>query len=213
MDSDPNANNGKSTNRGLSIGRGNEVSAMLATPPGRLTRSQAARRLGVSVTTLRRMEGGVLHPEKGPGDVRLFDVSEVEAAFLRIRSSRPGITVADGEVAAEVFGLLDDGLNPVDVVKRTHVAPDIVEQLQVQWARMRRALLLSPEARERVEVALLGVGASSADGWVFKTAADLEVAIADAATPTGCARCGKNSASLCRGCAKEYGLRTSAEAG
>src|SRR5688572_28098770 len=96
-------------------------------PDGRLTRSQAARRLGVSVTTLRRMEGAVLHPEKGPGGVRIFDVSEVEASFLRVRASRHSPAAADGEIAAEVFALLDDGLNPVDVVKRTRVAPDLVE--------------------------------------------------------------------------------------
>src|SRR5438477_12592565 len=73
-----------------------------ALPPGRLTRSQVARRLGVSVTTLRRMEGAQLHPEKGPGGVRLFDVAEVEAAFVRFRTVRQGATGGGGEIAAEV---------------------------------------------------------------------------------------------------------------
>ena len=97
-----------------------------ALSPGRLTRSKAARRLGVSVTTLRRMEGDLLHPEKGPGGVRLFDVSEVEAAFVKVRSARQGAIAADGEIAAEVFALLDDGLNPVDVVRQLHISPDVV---------------------------------------------------------------------------------------
>lgn len=28
------------------------------------------------------------------------------------------------EIAAEVFGLLDDGLNPVDIVTELHVSPE-----------------------------------------------------------------------------------------
>jgi hypothetical protein len=173
-------------------------------PSGRLTRSKAARRLGVSVTTLRRMEGDLLHPEKGPGGVHLFDVSEVEAAFVKVRSSRQGTFAADGEIAAEVFALLDDGLNPVDVVRRMRVSPEVVEHLQTQWVRMRRAVLLPPEARTRLEDALLGETDTGVDRWALKTAEDVEAALTAAAAPTECARCHENPAFLCRRCAKEY---------
>jgi hypothetical protein len=174
---------------------------------GSLTRSQAARRLGVSVTTLRRMEGDLLHPEKGPGGVRLFDLAEVEAAFVRVRASRHSTTVEDGELAAEVFALFDEGLNPVDVVKRMRVAPDVVERLQSQWARMRRSVLLSPEVRARLEDALLGETDSGVDRWALKTAEDVEAALTKAAAPTECAKCHDNPAFLCRRCAKEYAAR------
>ena len=43
-----------------------------------LTRSQVARRIGKSIATVRRLEGRVLHPLLGDGDVRLFNESEVE---------------------------------------------------------------------------------------------------------------------------------------
>lgn len=43
-----------------------------------LTRSQVARRIGKSIATVRRLEGRVLHPLLGDGDVRLFHESEVE---------------------------------------------------------------------------------------------------------------------------------------
>jgi hypothetical protein len=179
-----------------------------ARPVGSLTRSQAARRLGVSVTTLRRMEGDLLHPEKGPGGVRLFDLAEVEAAFVRVRASRHATAVEDGELAAEIFALFDEGLNPVDVVKRLRVGPDVVERLQTQWARMRRSVLLSPEVRARLEDALLGETDTGVDRWALKTAEDVEAALTTAAAPTECVKCHENPAFLCRRCAKEYRAST-----
>jgi hypothetical protein len=153
------------------------------------------------------MEGDLLHPEKGPGDVHFFDVAEVEAVFARNRAANRAPVASDGEIAADVFTLLDDGVNPVDVVKRTRIAPDVVEHLQTQWARMRQALLLPSEIRARVEAVLLGEEDAPSDGWAFKTARDLETAIAKAVAPTECASCDKNVASLCRACAKEYVAR------
>jgi hypothetical protein len=45
---------------------------------GRLTRKGAAEVLGVSVGTVRRLEGTVLHPLVDAGGIHLFEVSEVE---------------------------------------------------------------------------------------------------------------------------------------
>lgn len=50
-----------------------------------LTRLQVARRLGRSVSTVRKMEGRVLHPTIGARGVRLFDVDEVEEVAEQIR--------------------------------------------------------------------------------------------------------------------------------
>jgi hypothetical protein len=188
--------------------------ARSAVPPGRLTRSQVARRLGVSVTTLRRMEGADLHPETGPRGVRLFDATEVEAAFVKIRTShRETVEGADGETAAQVFTLLDDGLNPVEVVKRTRIGPDLVEHLQTQWVRLRRALVLPPDVRSRLETALFGEGCTGPGDWILKTAGDVESALSRAAEPTECAMCHKVAAMLCRSCAKVYVARSSAQRG
>ncbi len=43
-----------------------------------MTRTQVARRLGKSKSAIVAIEGKLLHPEMGPGDVRLFDVDDVE---------------------------------------------------------------------------------------------------------------------------------------
>lgn len=153
------------------------------------------------------MEGDLLHPEKVTGDVHLFDVAEVEEVFARNRTASKAPPATDGEIAAEVFTLLDDGVNPVDVVKRTRIAPDVVEHLQTQWARMRQALLLPSDVRARMETLVLGEEDAPSSEWAFKTARDLETAIAKAVAPTECASCDKNVASLCRACAKEYVAR------
>ena len=52
-----------------------------------LTRSQVARRLGRSVSTVRKMEGRVLHPTIGARGVRIFDFDEVEEVAERIRAT------------------------------------------------------------------------------------------------------------------------------
>lgn len=45
----------------------------------RLTRGRVARMLGVSISTVRRMEGVTLHPVVGPDGTRVFDRAIVEA--------------------------------------------------------------------------------------------------------------------------------------
>lgn len=93
-------------------------------PNGNLTRSKVARRLGVSVTTLRRMEGTLLHPQTGEGGVRMFDADEVEAAVIRVRRRERPEEPETGAVAAEVFTLFDEGVHPVDVIKKLLLAPN-----------------------------------------------------------------------------------------
>jgi hypothetical protein len=110
--------------------------------PGKLTRTEVARRLGVSLTTLRRMEGKTLHPETGPGGVRFFDQHEVEAVevtYRRVRSRQVTREQGpDGDEAAEVFELLDRGLHPIEVVKQLRIAPERVASLHGSWARLKR---------------------------------------------------------------------------
>ena len=59
-------------------------------PPGKLLgRAQAARMLGVSKSTLRRMEGEALTPVVGPKNVRLFHEEEIRSVVV----TRPRWTV------------------------------------------------------------------------------------------------------------------------
>ncbi len=102
--------------------------------------------LGMSVSTLRRREGTEITPRVGPDGVHLFDETEVRAISVKYRSASPATAtgdVVDGALAADVFGLLDEGVGAVDVVKRLRVHPDTIEALHGQWARMRGSIVLS----------------------------------------------------------------------
>src|SRR5688572_23662542 len=55
----------------------------------RLTRSQVADRLGMSLSTVRRLEGDRLHPKVGADNVRWFDANEVAALAKEILAARP----------------------------------------------------------------------------------------------------------------------------
>src|SRR5450432_2893768 len=50
-----------------------------------LTRRQVARRLGLSLSTVRRMEGVQLKPIVGERGVRYFEETEIQAVFVRRR--------------------------------------------------------------------------------------------------------------------------------
>jgi hypothetical protein len=118
-----------------------------ATSQGKLIkRTQAARMLNVSVSTLRRYEDE-LHPIIGPKGVRMFDEVTLRSAAITLKRRRvfeaagPGA----GDTAADVFTLLDDGVGATEIVKRLRVAPDLVVALQGQWAEMRGGFVVSKE--------------------------------------------------------------------
>jgi hypothetical protein len=117
---------------------------------GKLRRTEVAQRLGVSLTTLRRMEGTRLHPATGPDGVHLFDEAEVEAAVVTYRGIRArsaaSLKPSDGEIAAAVFELFDGGTSLVEVVKQLQVAPDRVGALHRAWASLRQGNLASPSS-------------------------------------------------------------------
>lgn len=118
---------------------------MAPVPSGKLRRTEVARRLGVSLTTLRRMEGTRLHPATGADGVHLFDEAEVEAAVVTYRGIRArsaaSLKPSDGEIAAAAFELFDNGTSLVDVVKQLQVAPDRVGALHRAWASLRQGNL------------------------------------------------------------------------
>jgi len=177
-----------------------------AAPSGRLLgRAQAARVLGVSKSTVRRMEGATLDPVLGPKKVRLFHEEQIQSLLIT-RRSEVAAGRADGELAAETFELFDAGVHPVDVVKKLRVDPDLIESLHQRWARLRAMLVLSEigvqslclmlsedesPAAPKSESELLGV----ATKWVH------EMSLRQ------CTQCTKSSAAFCRQCAKAWGLR------
>jgi hypothetical protein len=173
-----------------------------AVPSGKLLgRAAAARLLGVSKTTLRRMEGDAIDPVVGPKNERLFHEEQVQALVMTRRTSTRDARPT-GDVAADAFTLFDQQVHPVEVIKRLRLAPDLVESLHHQWARLRGLLVLLPETttaicsmlREgdtgplpKTDVELLDL----AKQWVFESSPHT---------------CKHDSAEFCRKCAKTWGL-------
>ena len=115
-------------------------------PAGKLTRSAAAAALNVSVTTIRRWEGVILHPERGPDGVHTFDRVEIDSlARQRPFESGARAMTSDGEVAAAAFALFKKGIDPRDVVIELEQTPEVVKKLQAEWHIMGDRLLVGEE--------------------------------------------------------------------
>jgi hypothetical protein len=113
---------------------------------GKLTRSAAAAALRVSVTTVRRWEGALLHPERGPDGVHFFDLAEIEALARQrpMEDDRPKSTTA-GEIAAAAFALFKRGVDARDVVIELEQPPEVIKKLQAEWYLMSDRLLVGEE--------------------------------------------------------------------
>jgi DNA-binding transcriptional MerR regulator len=178
-----------------------------AAPPGKLLgRAQAARLLGVSKSTLRRMEGQALTPVVGPKNVRLFHEEQIQSMIITRRSEVGASTRASGEVAAGVFALCDENVHPVDVVKQLRLEPDLVEALHTRWCRL-RGLLVITETGTTTLSRILGQEEGAPRP---KTEAELIAMTrkwAQEESLRRCDQCRTDDAAFCRACAKKWGLR------
>ncbi len=73
----------------------------------------------------------------------------------------------NGELAADVFTLLDEGVHPVEGVKRMRRLPSVVESLHAQWSRMKGHLLIPFEIRLQIETDLVGLPPGPC-GWAHR---------------------------------------------
>ena len=163
--------------------------------------------LGVSKSTLRRMEGIELQPTIGPHNIRMFHEEEIRAVVVtrRGRMDASDATSETGELAAEAFELFDNGLGVVDAVKQLRAAPDVIESLHLHWARLRKNMLVSAESRAAICTALIGY-----DDGSLKTEADVVAFIRKwvmTESVRQCWQCKRELACFCRECAKQWGLR------
>jgi hypothetical protein len=99
----------------------------------RLTRRQAAERLGISVSAVRRMEGKELHPKLVAG-LWLFDSAEVTALQRVPKPGRRPRSCSDGDISAELFQRFDRGQSLRRIVKDLHQPPDRVRALFREWS-------------------------------------------------------------------------------
>lgn len=159
--------------------------------------------LGVSKSTLRRMEGETLTPVVGPRNVHLFQEEEVRAVIVTRRAYLESGPAA-GDIAAEAFALFDAGVHVVDAVKQLRVGPEVVERLHATWARLRGLLVLSAEGRAAIN--------STVRGWddgSLKTEGDVLAFLKKWMIDESfrhCSECRTEMASFCRVCAKRWGI-------
>jgi hypothetical protein len=184
------------------------VRASVAGGSGRvLTRADVARRLGMSLSSVRRMEGKVLNPVVGARGVRYFAETEIEAVFIRICQTHKLDTARmDGIWGAEAFALFRDGADPIEAVKRLEIGPDRAERLFRHWRRFGEAMVLDRTALARIEAALSR----------FKPIEDehaLILAIFDfkRGSSSHCVLCHESHARLCQICAREAARAALAE--
>jgi hypothetical protein len=170
-----------------------------------LGRTAAARAIGVSKTTVRRFEGTLLKPEVGVDGVHRFREEELRELVIR-RASKSGPPDAyDGEIAGAVFDLLDEGVHPVDVVKRLRLDPRAVDALRRQWASMRDTFIVTgDEARQIEQVPWLGGSRPIRDGRGLLECLGY-------VDPHDCERCEEELATLCARCAKAMNPREADE--
>jgi DNA-binding transcriptional MerR regulator len=175
-------------------------------PPGRLLgRAETARLLGVSKSTLRRMEGGALAPVVGPKNVRLFQEEHVQALVVTRRSRAPDAR-APGDTAADAFELFDKDVHPVEVVKQLRVPPDLIESLHQQWARLRGLMVLSHDTTLKIQ-ALLCDGEDTPFPKNEATLLELTKKWVRDSSVRVCVQCTLEAAEFCRPCAKAWGLQ------
>jgi hypothetical protein len=117
----------------------------LTTSPRMLTRAEVAARLGVSVSSVRRMEFDRLHPVADERGVWRFDPAEVARVSprrssghaSRSRSARNEESRAlgrKGRVAANVFRMFARNLSLRHIVVVTKQSPDVIRALYREWS-------------------------------------------------------------------------------
>lgn len=175
--------------------------AVVAGASGRLlTRGQVARRLGLSLSTVRRMEGVQLKPIVGERGVRYFEETEIQAVFIRVRRTRmPDDERADGTLAAAAFTLFRHGADVVAAVEELREPPEKIERLFEHWKQLRGTVLLDAKSLA-VLAGDLNVSRLGDEDALLLAVAEFKKS---AALP--CVLCEREPAYWCRSCAQDAG--------
>lgn len=104
-----------------------------ATTTRPLTRGQVAERLGVSVASVRRMEGKSLHPTIEGASVRHFDPAEVEAVKGTLAATPKKSAPSDGALHAKAFRLFREKREFDEIVIELEQPPAVVRGLYRDW--------------------------------------------------------------------------------
>ncbi len=153
-------------------------------PTGPLTRAGAARHLGVSVATVRRMEGRTLQPAIDARGRHLFERAEVYAlAQARARTTR-GQT-PEGKVAAKVFTMFEEAAELPEIVIALEIEPLLVRALYREWRVNLEAHYLRTirEAKIRREARTEAQAQREIDDWERRFRRDEDSFARDADAP------------------------------
>ena len=165
-----------------------------------LSRHEAARALGISETTLRRLAVDGVKPIV-QGRRHLYEETVIQEA-VRTKSVRRRWTemppTTDGGVAADVFGLLRQGTAPRDIVEQLRVSPELLAKLLSQWAALGAGIYIDADVAAR-----LGVKTPADVAQVVESARKREEA-AMLAGPQ-CCNCRVKAAAYCPACASSQG--------
>ena len=120
-----------------------------------LTRAEAAALLHCSISSVRRLEGDVLHPIVGADGVHRFDPPEL-ARVASHRSSRSVDGSKEGERDARVFEALEEGKGLREIVTTFRLPADLVSRLHASWLKMgsNQEMILSSSRLAQLRTAL-----------------------------------------------------------
>jgi hypothetical protein len=116
---------------------------------GEITRGMIAKQLGVSVSTVIRWEGTLLHPKVRPDGVHVFEVAEV-AELAKKRAQESG-TAGSGDLDADACALFRSGKNVVDAVLALRQPIDRMRAIHRAFVEEERTVLLPPEVAKHIE--------------------------------------------------------------
>ncbi len=163
-----------------------------------LKRSEAARLLGVSTATVRRMEGTTLSPVLGPDGIHRFHEEHVrELVIHRVRMVPESPDAYDAEDAATAFDLFDQDVHPADVVKRTKLHPRAVAAMHREWVSLRGCYVVTGDIARQIAALPWLLGSRP-----IATGEDLLKCLRQTA-PHVCSRCEQSSPEVCAACAKD----------
>lgn len=170
-----------------------------------LKRSEAARMLGVSVSTLRRREGELIRPVVDANGIHRFAESELKAVMVTVRHRQAisSMGPSAGDVAADVFTLLDDGHHPAEIVKQLRLPPDVVVALHDQWARMHEAFVVNKEDADEIARHARARRAKSAAEAVAQISSRVATLLRLGGSPQ-CRFCRDNSSCVCEPCVLQW---------
>ena len=161
-----------------------------------LTRRQAAEKLDISVSTLRRWEGKTITPIVGEDGVHRFPESVVEehaAAGTLARQEE----AREATVASQVFTLLREGVPAEEIVIRLELEPKTVLRLRSMYARSIGGFVVTSAVVQGLEAPSVCLGHNFPINSGPALVAAIQVTLACCSR---CSKCGVGIAQFCRRC-------------